>query len=59
MDDVAESLTWLRTELPAYLNRRLYLTPILGYFAGLEIDHWRQDAAAVRLVAGAVENDHV
>lgn len=58
-EDVAESLTWLRTELPDYWNRRLYLTPILRYFADLEIDHWRQDAAAARLVAGAVENDHV
>ena len=58
-DDVAESLTWLRTELPDYWNRRLYLTPILRYFAALEIDHWRQDAAAARRVAGAVENDHV
>ena len=58
-DDVTESLTWLRTELPDYWNRRLYLTPILRYFGALVIDHWRQDAAAARLVAGAVENDHV
>ena len=58
-EDVAESMTWLRTELPDYWNRRLYLTSILRYFSALEIDHWRQDAAAARLVAGAVENDHV
>ena len=51
-DDVAESLDRLRTELPDYWNRRLYLTQILRYFADLEMDHWRQDAAAARLVAG-------
>lgn len=58
-EDVAESLTWLRDELPDYWNRRQDLTTVLRYFAATDIDHWRQDAAAARLVAGAVENDHV
>ena len=57
--ETAESLTWLRTELPDYWPRRESLTAILRYLAGLEIDHWREDAAAARIVAGAVENDHV
>lgn len=33
---------------------------VLRYLAARNnIDHWRTDAAAARLVAGAVENDHV
>ena len=35
------------------------LGAVLHYLAALEIDHWRQDAQTARLVAGAVENDHV
>ena len=31
----------------------------LRHLANMETDHWREDAAAARLVAGAVENDHV
>ncbi len=27
--------------------------------ASLEIEHWREEAAAARILAGAVENDHV
>ena len=57
--DTAESLTWLRTELPNYWPQREALAAVLRYLAALEIDHWREDAQAARLVAGAVENDHV
>ena len=57
--DTAESLTWLRTELPNYWPHREALTTVLHYLAALETDHWRQDAQAARLVAGTVENDHV
>ena len=57
--EVAESLTWLRTELPDYWHQRESLTAVLRYFARVDIDHWRQDATAATLVAGAVENDHV
>ena len=57
--DTAESLTWLRTELPNYWPQREALAAILRYLATLEMDHWHQDAAAARLVAGTVENDHV
>ena len=57
--DTAESLTWLHTELPNYWPQREALAAVLGYLAALEIDHWHQDADAARLVAGAVENDHV
>ena len=57
--EVAESLTWLRTELPDYWHQRESLTAVLRYLARADVDHWRQDATAATLVAGAVENDHV
>lgn len=58
--DSADSLTWLHTELADdYWSRREALTAVLRYLASIEIDHWRTDAAAARIVAGAVGNDHV
>ena len=57
--DVAGSLTWLRTELPDYWPQREALASVLRYLGRTEIDHWRDDAEAARIVAGAVENDHV
>ena len=57
--DVAGSLTWLRTELPDYWPQREALASVLRYLGSTEIDHWRDDAEAARIVAGAVENDHV
>ena len=57
--EVADSLTWLRTELPDYWPQREALAAVLRYLAAIDVDHWRADAAAARLVAGAVENDHV
>ena len=55
---MADGLTWLRTELPDYWPQLEALAAVLRYLAALHVDHWRADAAA-RLVAGAVENDHV
>ena len=58
--DTAESLTWLRTELPNYHGpAREAVATVLRYLATMDTTHWQQDAAAARLVAGAVENDHV
>ena len=57
--EVADSLTWLRAELSDYWPQREALAAILRYLAAIDGDHWREDAAAARLVAGAVENDHV
>ena len=57
--DVADSLTWLRTELSGYWPQREALAAVLRYLDAIEVNHWREDAAAARLVAGAVENDHV
>ena len=58
--DSTDSLNWLRTELADdYWPRREDLTVVLRYLASVGIDHWRTDADAARVVAGAVENDHV
>ena len=57
--EVAGSLTWLRTELDDYWSRKESLAVVLRHLATVAIDHWREDASAARLVAGAVENDHV
>lgn len=58
-DTTTGALTWLRTELPDYWSQREALIGILRYLATMQIDHWQADANAARLVAGAVENDHV
>ena len=58
--DTAESLTWLRAELPNYHGPgREPVAAVLRYLATMDTAHWQKDAAAARLVAGAVENDHV
>jgi adenine-specific DNA methylase len=52
---------WLKTELPDYWNQRKKLVVVLNYLAtmALKLESWRQDGEAARLVAGAVENDHI
>ena len=57
--DVTDSLTWLHTELTDYWPQREALGAVLRYLAAVDIEQWPTDAAAARLVAGAVENDHV
>ena len=57
--DVGGSLTWLHTEVPEYWSRREALVSVLRYLAAMEPAHWRTDADAARIVAGAVENDYV
>ena len=57
--DPADSVRWLRAELPDYWPRREGLAAVLRYLAALDAGHWREDAAAARVLAGAVENDHV
>ncbi len=58
-EEVAGSLTWLRIELDDYWPQRESLISVLRYLSAVKIDHWDADADAARLVAGAVENDHV
>jgi hypothetical protein len=58
--EAREDLRWLRDEVkPSYWDSREAIVAVLRFFAGLSIAYWRQDAEAARLLAGAVENDHV
>ena len=58
--ETAESLTWLRAELPNYHGPgRESVATVLRYLATMDAAHWKEDATAAKLVAGAVENDHV
>ena len=52
---------WLRNEVQNYWNQRKTLIEILRYLAkmGIKIEHWRADANAARLLAGALENDNI
>ena len=60
MDEVKDGMTWLRTEVPGYWEQRLTaIVPLLDYLGRIDTDHWGRDAAAARLLRGAVENDHV
>ncbi len=59
-DEVKDGMTWLRTEVPGYWDQRLTaIVPLLDYLGKVDTDHWGRDAAAARLLRGAVENDHV
>jgi len=51
---------WLRNEFNGYWDQRKNLITVLNHFGNMEYksDHWKNDATAARLVAGAVENDH-
>ena len=57
--EAAGSFTWFCTEFADYWPRRASLPAVLRYHAGIEIDHWREDDDTARVVAGAVENEHV
>ena len=55
---------WFRNELQGtYWDQRQTIIKILYYLASLgankNMPHWQDDANAARLLAGAVENDHV
>jgi adenine-specific DNA methylase len=58
-DDAKVGLNYLKTELRDYWAQRENLAEILGFLGKLPIPHWTKDAEAARLLAGAVENDHV
>jgi putative DNA methylase len=62
-EETRDGLNYLKTERPDYWNERAKIIQLLGYLARLRdvagMDHWRKDAAAADLLAGAVRNDHV
>lgn len=60
-NEVQLGKNWLRTEVSNYWQQRKILIEILRYFStmGLMVSHWRDEARAAQLLAGAVENDSV
>jgi putative DNA methylase len=61
-ETVQEGLNYLKVEVPDYWTIRKRALEILRYLSRLEhiphLLHWRKDAEAARILAGAVENDH-
>jgi adenine-specific DNA methylase len=62
-EDTRDGLNYLHTELPDYWASRERIIHLLDYLAVLHqvasMDHWKKDAKAASLLAGAVRNDHV
>ncbi len=58
-EETKDGLTWLQTEVSNYWQNRETLIAILRYLSSLLIEHWGKDSEAAKLLAGAVENDHV
>jgi len=62
--EIADGRNWFHNELKErYWGQRQTIIQILYYLAALSsnknMPHWRDDAGAARLLAGAVENDHI
>jgi len=61
-ETVQEGLNYLKVEVPNYWDDRKRALEILRYLSRLEhiphLSHWKKDAEAARVLAGAVENDH-
>jgi len=62
--ETVTSRNWLKNELREnYWSQRKTIITILNYLASLgqnkNMPQWREDANAARLLAGAVENDHI
>jgi adenine-specific DNA methylase len=63
-EDTSAGRVWLHTELgQQYWNRRQEIIELLKYLSSTSMtssmEHWKEDADAARLLAGAIENDHV
>jgi hypothetical protein len=58
-DDTKVGLTYLKTEVADYWTHRETLRDMFAFLGRLPIPHWATDAGAARLLAGALENDHV
>lgn len=62
--ETVTSRNWFRNELGEnYWSQRKTIIDILNYLASMgqnkNMPQWREDANAARLLAGAVENDHI
>ncbi len=63
-EETSAGKIWLRTELgQEYWNKRREIIELLRYLSSIgmtsSMEHWKKDADAARLLAGAVENDHI
>ncbi|MCJ7625454.1 MAG: hypothetical protein MUO76_18295 [Anaerolineaceae bacterium] len=63
-EETSAGRIWLRTELgQQYWNKRKDIIELLRYITNIgmssNMEHWKKEAEAARLLAGAVENDHV
>ena len=58
-EEAKVGLTYLTTEVDGYWTHRETLMGMLAFLGRLPIPHWSVDAEAARLLAGALENDHV
>lgn len=63
-EETSSGRVWLRTELgQQYWNKRKEIIELLRYLANIgmssNMEHWKKEAEAARLLAGAVENDHI
>ncbi|CAG0958573.1 hypothetical protein METP2_00648 [Methanosarcinales archaeon] len=63
-EETSAGKVWLRTELgQQYWNRRHEIIALLRYLANISMssnmEHWKKEGEAARLLAGAVENDHI
>lgn len=60
-DTVDVGKRWLRDEVADYWSQRKTLIEVLRYLSNTGYtmpEHWKNDAEAARLLAGALENDH-
>ena len=63
-EETSAGRIWLRTELgQQYWNKRKEIIELLRYITNIgmssNMEHWKKEAEAARLLAGAVENDHI
>jgi putative DNA methylase len=63
-EETSAGKIWLRPELgQQYWNKRREIIELLRYLSSIgmtsSMEHWKKDADAARLLAGAVENDHI
>jgi len=60
-ESTQQGKSWLRAEVRDYWNQRKNAIEILCYLAtmGFKMEHWSVDAAAAKLLAGALENDSI
>ena len=58
--EIDDGKSWLRMQLMnEYWGHRKTLMEILHYLEKLEMLHWEKESSAARLLAGAIENDHI